>query len=106
MAAKLVALYSQPQDPEAFEQRYFEGHMPLVRKFPNLRRVEVSRGLGKQSPYYLVCEMYFDSVDDMRACLQSPEAGAARQDIGEYAGDLLTLVQFDDVLSEDLSSGA
>jgi uncharacterized protein (TIGR02118 family) len=95
-------LYTTPQDTEAFEQRYFGGHIPLVRKFPNLRRVEVSRGLGKQSPYYLICEMSFDSADDMRACLQSPEAAAARQDIGEFAGDILTLVQFDEVLSEDL----
>jgi uncharacterized protein (TIGR02118 family) len=105
MAAKLVALYKQPADVAAFDKRYFNEHIQLVRKFPYLRRIEISRGLGKQSPYYLMCEMYFDSVDEMRQCLQSPEAGAAVQDAGEFAGDIMTIMQVDEVQSEDVRPG-
>lgn len=99
MAAKVVAMYKRPADTEAFEKRYFEGHMPLVYKFPNLRRVEIARGVGEDAPYYLMTEMYFDSVDAMRESLQSPEMVAARVDAREFASDIITVVHMDVVQS-------
>ena len=37
---KFVALYRTPPDVEAFEKRYTEEHLPLVRQFPDLRVVD------------------------------------------------------------------
>jgi uncharacterized protein (TIGR02118 family) len=93
MGTKLIALYTQPNDPEAFEKRYFEGHVPFVKKLPGIRGVEISRGRGKDAPYYLMAEMAFDSVDDLRAALRSPEMAATAADVQEFAGDLLTIFQ-------------
>ena len=42
---KLVALYSKPEDPAAFEKHYAEVHRPLVERIPGLSRLVVSRGL-------------------------------------------------------------
>ncbi len=51
---KLVALYHKPADPAAFDQAYFETHVPLVRRIPNLRRVDVARvtGAPRGTPEY------------------------------------------------------
>ena len=43
---KLVALYRKPSDPAAFDKAYFETHVPLVKKIPNLRRVDIARVTG------------------------------------------------------------
>ena len=61
---KLVALYRKPADPAAFDKAYFETHVPLVKKIPNLRRVGIAgvTGAPRAEPeYYLIGEMYFDS---------------------------------------------
>ena len=39
--AGFVALYSTPAEPEAFEQNYRNGHLPLILRTPGLERVEV-----------------------------------------------------------------
>lgn len=90
--AKLVVLYRTPADPAAFDARYFEGHLPLVRRFPGLRCLTVSRGMGRDAPYYLMAEMQFDSADDLKACLRSPEAAAAVADVQEFAADIVTVL--------------
>ena len=43
MTVKLVALYTQPDDPDVFEQHYRDQHMPLVHAFPGLQKVETGR---------------------------------------------------------------
>jgi uncharacterized protein (TIGR02118 family) len=93
MGAKVIAFYKHPENPEAFEKRYFEEHVPLVRKMPGLRSLTVSKSRGKDAPYYLMAEMVFDSVDEMRAALRTPEAAATVEDVMEFAADLVTIMQ-------------
>lgn len=96
MAAKLIALFTKPDDPEAFDQHYFNTHLPLARKMPGLTRVEVSRltgnVMGGDAPYYLMTEMFFDSMDAVKAALKSPEGQAAGADVMGFAGKYLTLL--------------
>ena len=57
---KLVAMFTKPDDPEAFDRAYFDVHLPLNAKTPGLRRTEVTRVTGAprgETPYYLVAEM-------------------------------------------------
>ncbi|MDR5684289.1 MAG: EthD family reductase [Armatimonadota bacterium] len=93
---KLVALYRPPSDPKAFDEHYFNVHVPLNAKTPNLRRVEISRvtgsPMGGQAPYYMMAEMYFDDAEAMREALASPEARAAGRDLMSFARDLVVLM--------------
>ena len=40
MTVKLVVLYTQPDDPAAFEEHYLGVHMPLAGAVPGLQRAE------------------------------------------------------------------
>ncbi len=91
---KLVALFTHPPDREAFERHYAGTHMPLVRKMPGLKRVEIARVTGAprgESPYFLVCEMYWENAEAMNASLASPEGRAVGRDSRDFASDLLTM---------------
>lgn len=94
MTAKLVALYQQPEDPEAFEKRYFEGHAPLVEQIPGIRNNVITR-FGKAlagEGFYMMAEMYFDDMDALKAALRTPEMAATGEDIQKFAGHLMTLM--------------
>ncbi len=91
---KLIALYRNPSDATAFDKHYFEVHIPLVRKFPGLRKVEVTRVTGApigEAKFHLMAEMYFDSRDAMDAALGSAEGKAVTRDIMSFAADVITV---------------
>jgi uncharacterized protein (TIGR02118 family) len=91
---KLVALYRTPSDVEPFDKHYFDIHIPLVKKVPGLRKVEVTKITGApigESKFHLMAEMYFDSVESMNAGNASPEGKAVARDIMSFAADVLTL---------------
>ncbi|GAB3773998.1 uncharacterized protein (TIGR02118 family) [Nocardioides ginsengisegetis] len=81
MTHRLTIQYDTPADPEAFDKRYFEQHVPLVRPLPGLRGVSFSkpRGLGGVAPY-LVAELDFDDANALKAALKSPEMAAVGAD--------------------------
>lgn len=86
---KLVAIYTRPEDVQAFETHYREIHVPLVRKMPGLKKLEVTRFFGspKGDPrYYMMAEMYFESKEALFASVSSPEGKAAGKDIMTVAG--------------------
>jgi uncharacterized protein (TIGR02118 family) len=60
---KLVVLYTHPDDPAAFDRRYFDTHMPLVNAVPGLQRAETGRLVaaldGGEQAYYRLTELYF-----------------------------------------------
>src|SRR5437016_14471400 len=94
---KLIALYKKPPDPSSFDRHYRDTHMPLVRKWPGLRKVELGRitGMlgGSEPPYYLIAEIYFDDQEAMHTALRSPESrarGEARQCSGPGPVTLLS----------------
>ncbi|GIH14302.1 EthD family reductase [Rugosimonospora africana] len=83
MTARFLALYETPTDPEVFDRHYREVHIPLGRRLPGLRRytvgrdVEAVRGGG---PYYLVAELEWDTMDELRVAFASPEGRATAAD--------------------------
>ena len=91
---KLVAMFTKPDDPEAFDRAYFEVHLPLNAKTPGLRRTEVTRVTGAprgETPYYLVAEMYYDDEASMRAAFASPEAAEAAKQLMTFAKGLVSV---------------
>jgi uncharacterized protein (TIGR02118 family) len=92
---KLTALYKKPTNIDAFEQHYAQVHIPLVEKIPGIRKTEWTRFLASpqgEAPYYMMYEMYFDSMDSYQAAMKSEENKAAGQDLLSFAKDLVTLM--------------
>jgi len=93
--AKLIALYKKPENPAEFDERYFNGHLPLASKIPGLKGSEVSKVLGTpagESEWYLIAELQFDSMDDLKAGMSSPEGKAAAKDVMSFAKDLIYMM--------------
>jgi uncharacterized protein (TIGR02118 family) len=90
MTARLIALYETPSDPEAFNKHYREVHIPLGARLPGLRRYSVGwSGAGvRGEPFYLVAELDWDTMEDLRVAFASPEGRATANDadgLGELA---------------------
>ena len=85
---RLIALYSPPADPEAFDAHYRDVHMPIVSRYPNLRDVRLSKlaGVGgRDSAYYLMAEMVFDTAADLDEALASEAGAASARDLRNFA---------------------
>jgi len=92
---KMVALFTRPDDVEAFEKHYREVHTPLVKKMPGLKRLEVTRFTGaplSEPRYYLMAEMYFEDVDAMHASARSPEGMACGMDAYQLSNKTVHLM--------------
>ncbi|HEX9138965.1 MAG TPA: EthD family reductase [Steroidobacteraceae bacterium] len=93
---KLLALYRQPADPEAFERHYTTVHRPIVQSIPGLAKLVMNRCTsppwGGESPYYLIAEMHFPDEQTFAAAMASPQNRAAGKDLRQFAGNIATLV--------------
>jgi uncharacterized protein (TIGR02118 family) len=91
---KIIALYKPPADRNAFDDHYQRVHLPLLRKTPGLRRVEITKITGApigESSYFLMAEMYYDSTEAMNAANASPEGRAAAKDLMSFAASIVTV---------------
>jgi len=82
MTARFLALYEAPADPETFGRHYRQIHIPLLRRLPGLRRYAVGRDVTALhgAPYYLITELEWDVMDELRAAFASPEGRATAAD--------------------------
>jgi len=88
---KLVALYKKPANVEEFDDKYFNTHLPLAAKMPGVKKVEVARITGSpagESEYYLMAEVYYDSMEDLQASMASPEGRASTKNLMSFAKDV------------------
>ncbi|HEY2519191.1 MAG TPA: EthD family reductase [Streptosporangiaceae bacterium] len=102
MTVKLIALYTQPDDPDVFEQHYRDQHLPLVHAFPGLQKVETGRIVAEADGgailWHRVTEMYFADRDALDAALASKHGQAAAADYAKIAppGSRLLVQSLDD----------
>jgi uncharacterized protein (TIGR02118 family) len=102
MTVKLVVLYTQPDDPDAFEQHYREQHMPLARAIPGVQRIDtgliIAEADGGDPLWYRITELYFTDRPALDAGLASPEAQAATADYAKIAppGSRILVQSLDD----------
>lgn len=89
--AYLVIYEGQPDDPDAFLRYYRERHVPIVRTFPKLRGMELMVGndigeTGESDPgrVFMIARMVFDSLDDLKAAVTSPQRAEARADMAFF----------------------
>jgi uncharacterized protein (TIGR02118 family) len=85
---RLIALYSPPDDPAAFDAHYRDVHAPIIRRYPNLRGVRLFKadGIGgRPSPHYLMAEMSFDSRAELDEALSSDAGRESGRDLRNFA---------------------
>lgn len=85
---RLIALYNTPEDTDAFDAHYRDVHTPIVRGYPRLRDLKTCQPAGvggRPSPYYLMAEMAFDSLEDLDAALSSEAGAASGRDLRNFA---------------------
>jgi uncharacterized protein (TIGR02118 family) len=82
MTAQFLAAYETPADPAAFDRHYHEIHIPLLRRLPGLRRFTVSRDVTALhgEPYYLIAELDWDTMAELRAAFATAEGQATAAD--------------------------
>lgn len=89
---KLIALYRKPADTAEFDKHYFEVHTPLVKQYPGLRKLEITKVTGApigEAKFYLMAEMYFDNKEAMDAAMASKEGKAVAKDLMSFAADIV-----------------
>jgi len=90
---KLIALYKKPEEVTDFDRHFDSVHIPLIRKVPGLRKLEVTRITGApigESKYHAMLELYFDDRDAMDRSISTPEGKAVLRDVMSFASSLLT----------------
>lgn len=98
----MIAIFKRPEQVEAFLNHYENVHLPLIRKMPGLRKLEVSRMFdlrGGEANPFVMAEMYFDDRDSLMASMKSPEGKAGGKDLQEFAAGLVE-ISFADVETE------
>ncbi len=89
MTLKLVVLYTQPDDPEAFEKEYLERHARLVEAIGGMLRWEgarvVSAADGGEQTYFRMAELYFADEAALQSALSSDAGKATAADYERIA---------------------
>ena len=82
MTARFLALYETPADPDTFDRHYRQIHIPLLRHLPGLRQYTVSCTVTALhgAPCYLIAELEWDTMDELRAAFASPGGRATAAD--------------------------
>lgn len=105
MSARLIALFSQPEDAMAFDAHYRDVHTPIVRRYPKLQGIQLTRAAGvggRPAPWYLMAEMAFDSRADLDAALSSEAAIESGRDLRNFAAAGVQLFIADDEEATDV----
>ena len=101
---RLIVLYSQPEDPAAFDAHYRDVHAPIVQRYPNLVSMRLTRadGIGgRPAAYYLMAEMSFASRADLDDALASDAGRESGRDLRNFAQAGVTLFVADDADATD-----
>jgi uncharacterized protein (TIGR02118 family) len=82
--AKLLVSYEQPKNQEGFENHYFNVHIPLAQKLPNLKNASVYRVLQSQNTdanLYLIAELEFENLSHLNEAMASTIGQEVQNDI-------------------------
>jgi uncharacterized protein (TIGR02118 family) len=84
---KLFAVWTHPNDVEAFERHYVEVHAPLAAAIPGLQKLVLTRtadSLGDEpSPFHRIAELWFEDEAALAVGEASAEGQAAIKDAAE-----------------------
>ncbi len=92
---KLITFFRRPADVTAFETFFSQHYVPAINAIPNVKRTTVSRAAGAPSgepPYYLIHELYFDSLTELTQALNSNEGRSAGGLLLSFAQPLVSVM--------------
>jgi uncharacterized protein (TIGR02118 family) len=89
---KLIALLKAApgMTREEFRRRWIDGHAPFALRFPNLKGYRINVAIDEYQAtegelrYDGTAELWWDSLEEMRAAFDSPQAEAAVADVNEF----------------------
>jgi uncharacterized protein (TIGR02118 family) len=102
MTTKLTVVYGTPDDADTFDKHYDEVHVPIVKRWPGVERIEVAKvtggPMGSPSPYHLITEIYFADAAALDAALGSEAGREAGKDFMGIAppGSFMTVSELAD----------
>jgi uncharacterized protein (TIGR02118 family) len=73
---KMIVMYPQPKDVDAFEKRYQDEHVPMaVEKLAGKTKLVATKVLGAPGTttpaFYRIVDVHFPSMDALNACAAS-----------------------------------
>lgn len=84
MPASFIALWGKPSNVEEFDRHYQTAHMEIVRRWPKVQSYTLIRVTGSPTggevPYHQVFVATFDTEEDLKEALRSPEVAEAGRD--------------------------
>lgn len=90
---KMIAIYKTPADVNAFED-WYQGHKEIAKKVPlvkEFRFTKVTGGPRGSSDLHLIAEFCFDSKEDFKTAMASPENMAAGKDAFSNYKDIVSV---------------
>jgi uncharacterized protein (TIGR02118 family) len=94
MAVKFVAMFKQPEDPEAFLRTFNEEHVPLLLKVPGPTSADITKlerdSFGNKPEYSLIVTIGFPDRETFKAAALSPEWRVATENLMSFAKGLVT----------------
>lgn len=84
---KFVVLFRFPSDDESFNNAYHD-FLALVERMPLVQRRQAVHVIGSPQgtpAYHRLLEIYFETQDDLRTALLSPEGQEAGNELGRFA---------------------
>lgn len=93
---KLMVLYPEPTDREAFSAYYESTHLPLCAQLPGVQDIVYSLGISAPGagPYYGVFTATFADEAALGAAMSSPQGQAVEADVPNYATGGATVLTF------------
>lgn len=89
--ARMVVVYKTPENIAAFDDHYFNVHVPLAKQLPGLEAYEINAGpimlLGSASDTYRVAILYFKDMETLKNSFASPIGISCAQDRKQFASD-------------------
>ena len=82
-ASYLVVYEGEPDDPDEFYDYYVNTHLPLVWGFPEIRRIEIMRGVDNPG-IFMITRLVFDDVHDLRRAVTSPHRQVTKTDMANF----------------------
>jgi len=92
---KMSIYYRTPDDAEAFESRYIEGHLPMVQGYANIKETsfeKVTRTIMGDFGYSYVFTGTWADKDGWKVDMNSAEAKAATEDAQSFAPEFVVIV--------------
>lgn len=90
---KMIAIYKMPADVNSFND-WYKGHAEIAKKVPHVKEfrfTKVTGGPRGASDLHFIAELCFDSKEDFKAAMSSPENMAAGKDAFTNYKDILSV---------------